>query len=317
MNIIFMGTPEFAVPTLQKLIEGGYAVQAVVTQPDRAKGRGQHVVAPPVKTLAEQHNIPVLQPRRVREEAVVQQIRDLNPDAIVVVAYGQILPEALLKIPRLGCINVHASLLPKYRGAAPMNWAIVRGETETGVTTMFMDKGMDTGDMLLVRKIAIEPRETTATLHDKLAALGAELLIETLRQAEAGTLVRIPQDHAAATYAPLMKKEDGLIDWNEPAQAIDCKVRGFFPWPGAYTTIHSKCVKVLQVGVETNTPSDLPEQQPGMVVQLDQVHGPMIATGAGHLRIMEIQPENKKPMRCSDFCRGYRLNVGDRFGESR
>lgn len=317
MNIIFMGTPEFAVPTLQKLIDGGHIVQAVVTQPDRAKGRGQHVIAPPVKTLAEQHGIPILQPRRVREEAIVQQIRDINPDAIVVVAYGQILPESLLRIPPLGCINVHASLLPKYRGAAPMNWAIVRGETETGVTTMFMDKGMDTGDMLLTRKIPIAPRETTATLHDKLAALGAELLIETLRQAEAGTLVRIPQDHAAATYAPLMTKEDGLIDWNESAQAIDCKVRGFFPWPGAYTTIHGKCVKVLQVEVETDAPRDLPEQQPGAVAQIDHGRGPLVATGAGYLRIAEIQPENKKPMRCSDFCRGYRLNVGDRFGENR
>ena len=317
MNIIFMGTPEFAVSTLQKLIESGHAVRAVVTQPDRAKGRGQHVIAPPVKTLAEQHGIPVMQPRRVREEAVVQQIRDINPDVIVVVAYGQILPETLLRIPRLGCINVHASLLPKYRGAAPMNWAIVRGETETGVTTIFMDKGMDTGDMLLTRTIPIEPRETTATLHDKLAALGAELLIETLRQAEAGTLVRIPQDHAAATYAPLMKKEDGLIDWNESAQAIDCKVRGFFPWPGAYTTIHGKCVKVLQGEVETDVPCDLREHLPGMVVRLDQTRGPLVATGKGFLRIVEIQPENKKPMRCNDFCRGYRLNVGDRFGENR
>ncbi len=316
MNIIFMGTPEFAVPTLQKLIDHGYTIQAVVTQPDRAKGRGQHVVSPPVKTLAEQHGIPVLQPRRVREEAVVQQIRDLNPDAIVVVAYGQILPETLLRIPRFGCINVHASLLPKYRGAAPMNWAIVRGETETGVTTMFMDKGMDTGDMLLTRTISIEPRETTETLHDKLSALGADLLIETLRQADAGTLVRIPQDHAAATYAPLMKKEDGLIDWNEPAYAIDCKVRGFFPWPGAYTTIHGKSVKVLHVEVEAETPPAPPEYQPGMVVRIEQTRGPLIATGAGCVRILEIQPENKKPMRCSDFCRGYRLNVGERFGEN-
>ena len=317
MNIIFMGTPEFAVPTLQKLIASGYAVQAVVTQPDRAKGRGQHVAAPPVKTLAEQHGIPILQPKRVREEGVIQQIRDLTPDVIVVVAYGQILPESLLKIPRLGCINVHASLLPKYRGAAPMNWAIVRGETETGVTTMFMDKGMDTGDMLLARTIPIEPRETTATLHDKLAILGADLLIETLRQAEAGTLVRIPQDHAAATYAPLMKKEDGLIDWNESAFAIDCKVRGFFPWPGAYTTIHGKCVKVLQVAIDADTPGDFSEQQPGAVVQIDQERGPLIKTGAGVLRMIEIQPENKKAMRCSDFCRGYRLNIGDQFGENR
>ena len=313
MNVIFMGTPKFAVPTLRTLIESHYVVKAVVTQPDRAKGRGRTVVAPPVKILAEQHGIPVLQPEKVRTNDFIQNLEEIAPDVIVVVAYGQILPVSILQIPRLGCINIHASLLPKYRGAAPINWAIIEGGNTTGITTMFMDKGMDTGDMLLQRKVSIERDETAGTLHDKLCLLGAELLLETLQQLEAGTLKRIPQDHEAATYAPMLKKEDGLINWEEPALVIDRKVRGLFPWPGAYSCFQGKMIKLLKIGIE-DTPSELGNVLPGTVLKLDKNTGPLISTGEGCIRILQIQPQNKKPMRCSDFCRGYRLAVGDRLG---
>lgn len=313
MKVIFMGTPEFAVPTLRILIENNYDIRAVVTQPDRAKGRGRTVVPPPVKILAAQHGIVVLQPQKIRVKEVLQSIRKLEPDVIVVAAYGQILPGALLQIPRLGCINVHGSLLPKYRGAAPIHQAIIRGERETGLTTMFMDEGMDTGDMLLQQKIPIEKDDTAGTLHDKLCLIGSELLLETLRQLEAGTLKRIPQNHEAATYAPMLKKEDGRINWQETAVAIDRKIRGLFPWPGAYTYFQNKMVKLLKVEVE-DTLADTGDALPGTVVELDKNVGPLIATGEGGIRILQIQPQNKKPMSCSDFCRGYRLSIGDKLG---
>ncbi len=313
MNVVFMGTPEFATPVLHILIKNHYDIQAVVTQPDRPKGRGRIVIASPVKVLAEQHGIPVLQPEKVRKKDALQAIRDLEPDVIIVAAYGQILPESLLQIPPLGCINVHASLLPKYRGAAPINQAIIRGEQETGITTMFMDKGMDTGDILLQRKIPIEKDETAGTLHDRLCLIGAELLLETLRQLEAGTLKRIPQEHEAATYAPMLKKEDGRINWQEAAVAIDRKVRGLFPWPGAYTYFRGKMVKLLSVEVE-NTPAGAANALAGTIVDIDKKVGPLIVTGEGGIRILHIQPQNKKPMSCSDFCRGYRVSVSDKFG---
>ena len=314
MNVVFMGTPEFAVPTLEALLRHDYAVLAVVTQPDRRKGRGQQMTPPPVKIAAQRRGIPTLQPEKARGAAFAQQLRALAPDVIVVVAYGQILPVSILSIPRLGCINAHASLLPKYRGAAPINWAIMRGETVTGVTTMMMDKGMDSGDILLTQAVPIEPRDTAATLHDTLARIGAELLIETLRQAEAGTLTRAPQDHAAATHAPMLKKEDGLIHWAESADVIERKIRGLFPWPCAYTVFHERCVKVLQGEVEPLEQPASGSIAPGTVAQIDPARGPLIATGAGGLRILRIQPENKAPMVCSDFCRGYRLRVGERLG---
>ena len=315
MNVIFMGTPDFAVPTLKILIENGYNILAVVTQPDRPKGRGKQVIPPPVKVLAEQHEIPVLQPVRVRKEESLHQIRELAPDMIVVVAYGQILPAALLEIPPMGCINVHGSVLPKYRGAAPINWAIIRGEQETGITTMYMDEGMDTGDMLLKCAIPIEADDTAGSIHDKLSLVGAELLLDTLRELEVGTLTRIPQHDEDATYAPMLKKEDGCIDWQESAVNIDRKVRGLFPWPGAYTYFQGNMVKLLKVAVEEK-PETVDDAPAGTVVELDKKAGPLIATGEGFLRILEIQPQNKKPMRCSDFCRGYHLEIGDRLVDS-
>lgn len=313
MNVVFMGTPEFAVPTLRMLIEDSYAVQAVVTQPDRPKGRGRTVVPSPVKILAETYGIPVLQPEKVRSKEFQQQLKEIAPEVIVVAAYGQIIPESILNIPSQGCINVHGSLLPKYRGAAPIHWAIIRGEEETGITTMFMDKGMDTGDMLLKRAIPIEHNDTAGSLHDKLSLVGAELLLETLQQLEAKGLVRIPQDDEAATYAPILKKEDGRIDWEETADVIDRKVRGFFPWPGAYTYFQGRMIKLLKVAIEECSPG-VEDLAPGSVVHLDNVTGPLISTGKGCLRIMRIQPQNRKAMNCSDFCRGYHLEVGTQLG---
>ena len=313
LKIVFMGTPDFSVPTLQSLIDSDHSVTAVLTQPDRPKGRGNRVVAPPVKMLAQQHAIPVLQPQRVKAPEILRQLEELAPDAIVAIAYGQILPQSILDIPRLGCVNVHASLLPKYRGAAPFQWAIIRGETETGVTTMLMDKGMDTGDMLLQQTIPIEAEDTAATLHDRLAQVGADVLIRTLQGLENGSLRPTPQNDAEATYAPLLKKHDGLVDWQKTAAEIANAVRGMSPWPGAYTHFQGKRIKLLrvQVAAEAETTAEA-----GTVVALDQQHGPLIATGSGQLRILEIQPQNKKPMRCSDFCRGYRLQIGDRLGEA-
>jgi methionyl-tRNA formyltransferase len=312
MTIVFMGTSEFSVPTLRILLENSYDVCVVVTQPDRPKGRGQKVVPSPVKVLAERYKIPVLQPKKVRMPEVQQILRDIAPDVIVVVAYGQILPESILQIPKFGCINVHASLLPKYRGAAPIQWAIIQGETETGITTMFMDKGMDTGDMLLQTKISIDKEDTAGTLHDKLSQLGAELLLQTLQHLEKGAITPIPQNHDLATYAPLLKKENGYINWQEPAAQICDKVRGLFPWPGAYTYFQGKIVKLLKVKVKQMSVK-VSSPTPGTVVALDNIAGPVIATGEGYIQILEIQPENKKPMHCSDFCRGYHLAVGDRL----
>lgn len=312
-----MGTPEFSVPTLQILLELNYTVQAVVSQPDRPKGRGRKIVPPPVKVIAEQHGLPVLQPKNVRTPEFQQTLREFAPEAIVVVAYGQILPESILKIPGLGCINIHASLLPKYRGAAPIQWAIIRGEAETGVTTMLMDKGMDTGNMLLQQSVPIAPDETAGTLHDKLSRIGATLLLQTLQGLEKGIIIPIVQDHEAATYAPLFTKEDGRIDWHQAASQINNKVRGLFPWPGAYTRFRGKLVKILKSRVEQyphrkQAPND---SAPGTVVALDNAVGPLIATGDGGLRILEIQPENKRPMPCSDFCRGYHLAVGEKISD--
>jgi len=312
MNVVFMGTPDFAVPTLRQLISRKHHVQAVVTQPDRAKGRGRKVVPPPVKMLAQQYGIPVLQPEKVRTREVVHDLEAFAPDVIVVVAYGQILPESILRIPPKGCINIHGSLLPKYRGAAPIHWAVIRGETETGVTTMFMDKGMDTGDILLKRALPIAPTDTTGSLHDRLSLLGAELLVDTLGRLEAGTLQRTPQNHKIATYAPMLTKEDGLIHWDESAVVIDRKVRGLSPWPGAYTYFQGKMIKILQVEraegvVECENPP------PGTVVAVDNTSGVLIATGTDCIRVIRVQPQNKNAMDCRDFCRGYRLVIGSQF----
>ena len=245
-RIIFMGTPDFACPTLQKLLDRGENIVAVVTQPDRPKGRGQKLLPPPVKELAESAGIPVYQPPKVRDPLFVDLIRELKPDCIIVVAFGQILPKALLEIPRHGCINVHASLLPRYRGAAPLNWCILNGESETGVTTMLMDVGLDTGDMLLMRKTALDENENIVSLHDRMAEMGAELLAETMDRVAAGDIVPQPQNSGDSCYAPMLKKEDGIIQWQNDSRTIHNQVRALAVWPGACTTIDGQQLKIFR-----------------------------------------------------------------------
>uniref|UniRef100_C6E0A7 Methionyl-tRNA formyltransferase n=1 Tax=Geobacter sp. (strain M21) TaxID=443144 RepID=C6E0A7_GEOSM len=308
MRIVFMGTPEFACPTLRTLIERGEKVVAVVTQPDRPKGRGQQTLPPPVKVVAEEHGIPVLQPVKVRLPESIEEIRGLNPDLIVVIAFGQILPKALLDIPRYGCINVHASLLPRYRGAAPLNWCIINGETETGVTTMMMDVGLDTGDMLLKRSTPIGADEDTQSLHDRMSQLGAELLAETLDRLARGELVPEKQDDALTCYAPMMKKEDGVIDWSRDAQAIKNQVRGMTPWPGAYSFLDDKLLKVFRVQTASGSGA------PGEILSLGR-DGIEVACGTGSLVISELQLEGKKRLPAGDFLAGYKLQTGGLLGK--
>ncbi|HBG05575.1 MAG: methionyl-tRNA formyltransferase [Geobacteraceae bacterium GWC2_58_44] len=308
MRIIFMGTPEFACPTLGTLIERGEQVVAVVTQPDRPKGRGQQTLPPPVKLLAEQHGIPVLQPVKVRHPEAIEEIRSLNPDLIVVVAFGQILPKALLEIPGYGCINVHASLLPCYRGAAPLNWCIINGETETGVTTMMMDVGLDTGNMLLKRATPIDPDEDTRSLHDRLSKIGAELLAETLDRLAAGGLVPEKQDDALTCYAPMLKKEDGLIDWGKDAAGIKNLVRGMTPWPGAYSYLDDKLLKVYRVQTGSGKGSS------GEILSAGR-DGIEVACGCGSIIIHELQLEGKKRLSAAEFLAGCKLEPGAALGK--
>ena len=308
LRIIFMGTPEFACPTLARLIERGEQVVAVVTQPDRPKGRGQQTLPPPVKLLAESHDIPVMQPVKVRLPEVVEEIRALQPDLIVVIAFGQILPKALLEIPKYGCINVHASLLPRYRGAAPLNWCIINGETETGVTTMMMDVGLDTGDMLLKRTTPIDPDEDTSSLHDRMSIAGAELLAETLDRLVAGSLVPEKQDDALTCYASMLKKEDGLIDWGKDAQVVKNLVRGMTPWPGAYSHVDDKLLKVYRVRTAQGAGA------PGEVLSAGR-DGIEVACGTGSIVIYELQLEGKKRLAAAEFLAGCKLEPGAFLGK--
>lgn len=310
LRIVFMGTPDFACPTLTRLIDRGEDVIAVVTQPDRPKGRGQKLVPPPVKVIAEEHGIPVLQPLKVRVPEVVAHIRELNPDLIVVVAFGQILPQSLLDIPRHGCINIHASLLPRYRGAAPLNWCLINGETETGITTMMMDAGLDTGDMLVKRSIPIGPDEDAQSLHDRLSLLGADTIDETLDRLMAGTLIREKQDDSFTCYAPMLKKEDGLIDWTREPRQIKNLVRGFTPWPGAYTCLDNKTLKLYKVSVAEEAGT------PGVVIEAGK-DGILVACGSGSIRIKELQLEGRKRLSAAEFLAGYRLEPGSRLGVCR
>ena len=308
MRIVFMGTPEFACPTLRTLIERGEQVVAVVTQPDRPKGRGQQTLPPPVKLLAQEHGIPVLQPVKVRHPDAIEEIRLLAPDLIVVIAFGQILPKALLEIPGKGCINVHASLLPRYRGAAPLNWCIINGESETGVTTMLMDVGLDTGAMLLKRSTLIDPDEDTSTLHDRLSRIGAELLAETIDRLHQGRLAPEKQDDALTCYAPMLKKEDGQIDWSKDAPGIKNLVRGMTPWPGAYSYLDDKLLKVYRVQSAAGSGC------PGEVLAAGR-DGIEVACGEGSVIIHELQLEGKKRLPAAEFLAGCKLEPGTLIGK--
>ena len=304
-----MGTPAFAVPTLGALHENGHEVVAVVTNPDRPKGRGKKVVPSPVKTAAVALGYPVLQPARVKEPWFVEELKGFAPDLLIVVAYGQILTGAILKIPRLGSINIHASLLPKYRGPAPIQWAIINGDDQTGVTTMWMDEGMDTGDLLLSARVFIGPEETAQTLHDRLAKEGARLLCDTLGRLASERLVGTPQDHSKATYAPLLKKDDGRIDWNKDAGALDAFVRGMNPWPGAFTFLAGKRLRIFRARVVERKTS----QEPGTV--LEGFPGDLdVATGRQVLRLLEVQIESGKRLDVADFMRGFPVPAGTVLG---
>lgn len=308
MNIVFMGTPDFALPTLQQLYKSNHNIQLVVTQPDRPKGRGRESTPPPVKQFAIENGLPVLQPENSANPEVVQTLSKLNADIFIIVAFGQILRENLLALPRHFCMNLHSSLLPKYRGAAPINWAIINGETESGVTTMKMDKGLDTGDILLTRKVSIKPEDDAQLLHDTLALQGAALVLETLQQLEAGTLNPIPQDSSISSYAPKLKKEDGLISWNDSALKIHNRVRGLSPWPGAFSFLGAKRLRIYRTEVAIGDPSD----QPGNIVRTSD-RGIEVGTSDQRIVITELQPEGKRRMSAKSFLAGHKLVTGDKF----
>ena len=308
MRVLFMGTPEFAVPTLEALIQE-HEVIGVYTQPDKPKGRGKAMAFPPVKEKAIEHNVPVYQPAKVRVPEVVAEIEAMNPDAIVVVAFGQILPESILNIPKYGCINVHASLLPKYRGAAPMQWAIIDGEKETGITTMYMAKGLDTGDMILKATTPIGPKETGETLHDRMSVMGGPLIIETLKQIEAGTAPRTPQDDSLSCYASMLDKELGCIDWNKDAASIERLIRGLNSWPSAYTFWNEKTLKIWDSEVVEYAGSE----ENGTVIAKDKLSF-TVKCGENALKILEVQLQGKKRMATQAFLVGNQVETGMRLG---
>ena len=305
MRIVFMGTPDFSVPALEALAEGGHQVIAAVTQPDKPKGRGKAVLMTPVKEKALELGIPVYQPAKVREPEFVELLREMAPDAIVVVAFGQILPKAILEIPKYGCINIHASLLPKYRGSAPIQWAVIDGEKETGVTTMFMNEGLDTGDMLEKAAVPLDEKETGGSLHDKLSALGGNLILSTLKGLEAGTLKGTPQTDEGTCYAKMLKKSLGDIDWTMDAAAIERLIRGLNPWPSAYTSLHGKTLKIWDADVLDREYGEAP----GTVAETSK-NALIIQTGKGSLSVRSLQLEGKKRMDIQDFLRGYSVEKG-------
>jgi methionyl-tRNA formyltransferase len=304
-KIIFMGTPEFAVPALKALYKSNQNVALVVTQPDRPKGRGRKIIPPPVKEVAINLRYELNQPSSIRTVEFANRIENHKPDIIVVVAFGHIIPKNILAIPKIAVINIHASLLPKYRGPAPIQWAIINGETETGVTTMLMDEGLDTGDILLSSKIKIFSDDTSGTLHDRLANLSADVLIQTIERIEAGDIRPISQDHSQATYAPLLKKNDGRMNWEMPAQTLEAFIRGMTPWPGAFTFHGKKRLKIFKaipIIIDAVEP-------PGTVIKRfpDEL---CVATGKGALSVIEIQGESGKRLLIKEFLQGYKIAPG-------
>jgi methionyl-tRNA formyltransferase len=309
MNLVFMGTPVFAVPTLERIVEAGHGVIGVFTQPDRPKGRGGQMAAPPVKECALRLGLTVHQPERVRRPEIVEQLKQLNPDAMVVVGYGQIIPQSIIDIPRLGIINVHASLLPKYRGAAPIQWAIANGETRTGVTTMRIDAGLDTGDMLLRWGTEIGPEETSLELGERMSVAGADLLVKTLVGLEDGSVKPAPQDNSQATLAPILKKEDGLIDWDWPAQKICNRARGFLPWPGAYSSFRGQLFHVWKARVAGESSSA------GAGRLIPQKKRLLAVCGEGTtLELLEVQIEGRKRIPAEAFLNGHKLEENEMLG---
>lgn len=317
MRLVFMGTPDFAVPSLRALVRGGHDVVGVFTQPDRQAGRGKNLKPSPVKAAAEELGLSVFQPENVIKPDSLQQLRDLAPECIIVVAYGQILSGDILHLPPKGCINVHASLLPAYRGAAPIHWAVMQGEKRTGVTIMFMDEGLDTGDMLLKAEIQISNEATTGEVHDQLAVLGGKLLLDTLNELEKGNLIPIPQT-GDSNYASLLKREHEAIDWSRKAWELHNQIRGLNPWPGAFTAFRGENLKVWR-----STPFLQPDEvlkaplenagEPGQIVRI-YGNGLLVQTGEGILQILEVQPAGKRSMLAKDFFNGRHGQVGEKLG---
>jgi methionyl-tRNA formyltransferase len=310
MRLVFMGTPDFASASLEALLRSNDSVVGIVTQPDRPKGRGQTLTPSPVKLLAQRAQIPLLQPLKMKDPEFLHALAEWEPDMIAVAAFGRILPAAILSLPPRGCINVHGSLLPKYRGAAPIQWAIINGETETGITTMLMDEGMDTGAILLQEAISIAANETSGTLAPRLAKIGGKLLVETITQLKADTLVPRPQDTSQATLAPLLTKEDGAIDWTLPAMVLANRVRGLSPWPGAYTTVTGG--DRWAIWQASALPGHV-TQPPGTVIAVttDAIH---VMTGDGVLAVMELQPANSRRMAVAQYLKGHPVAVGLQLG---
>ncbi len=307
MRIVFMGTPDFAVPSLQALIDAGHDVCAVYTQPDKPQGRKQILTAPPVKTLALEHDIPVFQPNTLKNEDEQARLRELAPEVIIVVAYGKLLPKAVLDIPPHGCINVHGSLLPRWRGAAPIQWAVIAGDEMAGVTTMQMAEGLDTGDMLLTYETKVGEKETAGELFDRLAQSGAELLIQTLVKLD--EITPRPQDDAQSCYAHMLDKQMAVIDWSKSAHEIDCLIRGLNPWPIALTTLSGERLKVFAAEKAAGN------GEPGTVLEADPKKGLTVACGEGALKLTEIQLVGGKRMKATDFLRGHAIEVGTKLGE--
>jgi methionyl-tRNA formyltransferase len=310
MNIVFFGTSDFALEVLHRLIDSSHKVLAVVTQPDRQKGRALKIAPPPVKVLAESRGIPVYQPNDASGKDSVTYLKRLNADLFVVVAFGQILKKEVLELPKIYSVNVHGSLLPKYRGAAPTNWAIINGESSTGVTVIKLNEKMDEGDMILKKEIAIDKEDTNVTLSEKLSDLGADALIEAMELISSGSARPEKQNASQATYAPKLKKEDGLIDWNEPATKIHNKVRGFLPWPSAYTNFNKKVLKIMKTRVLEGCPAG---GKPGEVVEIIKHKGIAVKTGEGNILIEHVQLEAKKPFDTDAFLCGHKIALGHRF----
>lgn len=309
MKVVFMGTPDIAVPCLQKIIDEGHEVIGVVTQPDKPKGRGKKLGMSPVKELALKYDIPVYQPIRARDDEFVQTLKHLNPELIVVVAFGQILPKAILDIPKLGCINVHVSLLPKYRGAAPINWVIINGEQKTGVTTMYMDEGLDTGDMILKSEVDLDDNITAGELHDKMMEIGADTLKQTMDLIEKGCAPREPQNHDEFSYAPIMNKSLGNIKWNNSAKEIHNLVRGVNPWPSAYTIYNGDTMKIWK----TEVLGEKSDKTPGTILKVDK-DGIRISTEDNIILVKEIQMPGKKRVLVSEYIKGNTIESGAILG---
>lgn len=307
MRIVFMGTPDFAVPSLQALIDAGHDVCAVYTQPDKPQGRKQILTAPPVKTLALEHDIPVFQPNTLKNEDEQARLRELAPEVIIVVAYGKLLPKAVLDIPPHGCINVHGSLLPRWRGAAPIQWTVIAGDEMAGVTTMQMAEGLDTGDMLLTYETKVGEKETAGELFDRLAQSGAELLTQTLVKLD--EITPRPQDDAQSCYAHMLDKQMAVIDWSKSAHEIDCLIRGLNPWPIALTTLSGERLKVFAAEKANG------RGEPGTVLEADPKKGLTVACGEGALKLTEIQLVGGKRMKATDFLRGHAIEVGTKLGD--